>query len=259
MTTLARKGQKIFMTALSTSDPGEAVSQNSAVQVAVDDRPKIGTVKPIGLFKPLLIHPFMGPCPRTRGRRVRARWTSILDDDCVTAQAIRRVDGKAARRHAARAPGGMIRRLGPNGVIADVAFHAGRYAIGVSLASRGRKVQRNRVVVAQPVGQPRVLMDGAEQRLRVALAEDLDIAGGLIVPGGIKAHGELPLLAIRGRHEDAPVAASAGGEKKVAFGVVRGRLELAKVRPPIGDAADYRRQSGWKRQERRSNGAASYE
>jgi len=102
-------------------------------------------------------------------------------------------------------------------------------------------------------------MDGAEQRLRVALAEDLDIAGGLIVPGGIKAHGELPLLAIRGRHEDAPVAASAGGEKKVAFGVVRGRLELAKVRPMIGDAADYRRQSGWKRQERRSNSAASYE
>jgi hypothetical protein len=27
----------------------------------------------------------------------------------------------------------------------------------------------------------------------------------------------------------------------------------------IGDAAEYRRQSGWKRQERRSNGAASYE
>jgi hypothetical protein len=27
----------------------------------------------------------------------------------------------------------------------------------------------------------------------------------------------------------------------------------------IGDAADYRRQSGWKRQECRSNGAASYE
>jgi len=247
------------MTALSTSDPGEAVSQNSTVQVAVDDRPKIGTVKPIGPFKPLLIHLFMGPCPRTCGRRVRARWTSILDDDCVTAQAIRRIDGKAARRHAARAPGGMIRRLGPNGVMADVAFHAGRCVIGVSLASRGRKGQGNRVVVAQPVGQPRVLMDGAEQRLRVALAEDLDIAGGLIVPGGIKAHGELPLLAIRGRHEDAPVAASAGGEKKVAFGVVRGHLELAKVRPVIGDAAEYRRQSGWKRQERRSNGAASYE
>jgi len=190
---------------------------------------------------------------------VRARWTSILDDDCVTAQAIWRGNGKAARRHAARASGGMIRRLGPNGVIADVAFHAGRCVIGVSLASRGRKAHRNRVVVAQPVGQPRVLMDGAEQRLRVALAEDLDIAGELIVPGGIKAHGELPLLAIRGRHEDTPVAASAGGEKKVAFGVVRGRLELAKVRPLIGDAADYRRQSGWKRQGRRSNGAASYE
>ena len=177
----------------------------------------------------------------------------------MTAQAIRRVDGKAARRHAPRAPGGMIRRLGHNRVIADVAFHAGRCVIGVSLASRGRKVQRNRVVVAQPVGQPRVLMDGAEQRLREGSAEDLDIDGGLIVPGGIKAHGELPLLAIRGRHEDAPVAASAGGEKKVTFGVVRGRLELAIVRPLIGDAADYRRQSDWKRQGRRSNGAASYE
>ena len=102
-------------------------------------------------------------------------------------------------------------------------------------------------------------MDGAEQRLRVGLAEDLDIAGGLIVPGGREAHGELPLLAIRGRHEDVPVAASAGGEKKVAFGVVRSRLELTKVRPLIGDAADYRRQSGWKRQERRSKGAASCE
>lgn len=187
------------------------------------------------------------------GRRVRARWTSILDDDCVTAQAIRRADGKAARRHAARAPGGMIYRLRPNGIIPDVAFHAGRCVIGVSLASRGRKFQRNRVVFAQPVGQPRVLMDGAEQRLRVGLAEDRDITGGLIVPSGIKAHGELPLFAICGRHEDAPVAASAGGEKKVAFGVVRGRLELAIVRPQIGDAADYRRQSAWKRQERRSS------
>jgi hypothetical protein len=193
------------------------------------------------------------------GHRVRARWTSILDRDCVTAQAIRRVDGKASRRHAARAPGGMIQRLGPNGVIADVAFHAVRCVIGVSLASRGRKFQRNRVVVAQPVGQSRVLMDGAEQRLCVGLAEDRDIAGGLIVPGGIKAHGELPLLTICGRHEDAPLTASAAGEKKVAFGVVRGRLELAKVRPLIGDATDYRRQSGWKRQERRSNSAASYE
>ena len=94
----------------------------------------------------------MDPCPRIRGRRVRAGWTSILDDDCMTAQAIWRVDGKAARRHAARAPGGMILRLRHNGVIADVAFHAGRCVIGVSLASRGRKFQRNRVVVAQPVG-----------------------------------------------------------------------------------------------------------
>jgi len=153
----------------------------------------------------------------------------------------------------------MIQRLGHNGVIADVAFHAGRCVTGVRLASRGRKFQRNRVVVAQPVGQPRVLMDGAEQRLRVGLAEDRDIAGGLIVPSGIKAHGKLPLLAIRGRHEDAPVAASAGGEKKVAFGVIRDRLELTKVRPMIGDAAEYRGQSGWKRQERRSSGAASYE
>ena len=87
--------------------------------------------------------------------------TSILGDDCVTAQAIRWVDSKTSRCHPARAPGGMIQRLGPNGVIPDVAFHAGRCVIGVSLTSHGRKAQRNRVVVAQSLGQPRVLMDGA--------------------------------------------------------------------------------------------------
>jgi hypothetical protein len=40
--------------------PGEAVLQNPTVQVAVDDGPKIGMVKPIGPFKPLLINPFKG-------------------------------------------------------------------------------------------------------------------------------------------------------------------------------------------------------
>jgi hypothetical protein len=60
VTTLAGEGQKIFMTTVLTSDSGEAVSQNPTVQVAVDDGPKIGTVKPIGPFKPLLINPFKG-------------------------------------------------------------------------------------------------------------------------------------------------------------------------------------------------------
>jgi len=40
--------------------PGEAVSQNPTVQGGVDDGPKIGEVKPIGPFKPLLINPFKG-------------------------------------------------------------------------------------------------------------------------------------------------------------------------------------------------------
>ena len=42
------------------------------------------------------------------GRRVRARWTSILYGDCVAAQAIRWGDGKAACRQTARTPGEMI-------------------------------------------------------------------------------------------------------------------------------------------------------
>jgi hypothetical protein len=46
------------MTTVLTSDPGEAVSQNPTVQVAVDDGPKIGTVKPVGSLKALLIHLF---------------------------------------------------------------------------------------------------------------------------------------------------------------------------------------------------------
>jgi hypothetical protein len=46
------------MAALSTSDPGKAVVQNATVQIAVDHGPQIGTVKPIGPLKILLIHPF---------------------------------------------------------------------------------------------------------------------------------------------------------------------------------------------------------
>jgi hypothetical protein len=49
VTTLARKSQKILMAAFCTSDPGEPVTQNPAVQVAVNDGPKIGTIKPIAL------------------------------------------------------------------------------------------------------------------------------------------------------------------------------------------------------------------
>jgi len=46
------------MTALSTSDPGETVTQNPTVQIAVDDGPQIGTIKPIGPLKTFLIDPF---------------------------------------------------------------------------------------------------------------------------------------------------------------------------------------------------------
>jgi len=55
---LTREGQKICMTAFSTSDPGKAVMKNPAVQVAVNDGPEIGAVKPIGSLKPFLIDPF---------------------------------------------------------------------------------------------------------------------------------------------------------------------------------------------------------
>ena len=46
------------MAAFCTSDPGEPVTQNPAVQVALNDGPKIGTIKPIGPFQPLFIDPF---------------------------------------------------------------------------------------------------------------------------------------------------------------------------------------------------------
>jgi hypothetical protein len=55
---LAGEGQKIFMAALCTSDPGKAVAQNATVQIAVDHGPQIGTVKPIGPLKALFIHSF---------------------------------------------------------------------------------------------------------------------------------------------------------------------------------------------------------
>ena len=55
---LAREGQKIFMAALCTSDSGKAVAQNATVQIAVDHGPQIGTVKPIGPLKALLIDLF---------------------------------------------------------------------------------------------------------------------------------------------------------------------------------------------------------
>ena len=60
MPAFARKGQKIFMTALPTSDPAETVTYNPTVQIAVDDGPQIGTVKPIGPLKTFLIDPFKG-------------------------------------------------------------------------------------------------------------------------------------------------------------------------------------------------------
>jgi len=58
MSALARKGQKIFMTALPTSDLTETVTQNPTVQIAVDDGPHIRTIKPISPLKTFLIDPF---------------------------------------------------------------------------------------------------------------------------------------------------------------------------------------------------------
>jgi hypothetical protein len=58
VSTLAGEGQKIFMAALCTSDPGKAVTQNATVQITVDHRAQIGTVKPIGPLKALFIDLF---------------------------------------------------------------------------------------------------------------------------------------------------------------------------------------------------------
>ena len=46
------------MAALPTLDLGKAVAQNDTVQIAVDYGAQIGTVKPIGPLKKLLIHLF---------------------------------------------------------------------------------------------------------------------------------------------------------------------------------------------------------
>jgi len=46
---LEGEGQKILMAAFCTSDPGKPITQNPAVQVAVNDEPKKGAIKPIGL------------------------------------------------------------------------------------------------------------------------------------------------------------------------------------------------------------------
>ena len=48
------------MTAFSTSDSSEAVLKNPAAEVAVNDGPEIGTIKPIGYLKAFLIDPFKG-------------------------------------------------------------------------------------------------------------------------------------------------------------------------------------------------------
>ena len=60
MSALTGEGQKIFMAALPTSDPGKTVTQNATVQIAVDHGPQIGTVKPIAPLKTFLIDPFKG-------------------------------------------------------------------------------------------------------------------------------------------------------------------------------------------------------
>jgi hypothetical protein len=54
----AGEGQKIFMAAFPTSDPGKAVTQNATVSITVDHRPQVGMVKPIGPLKALLINLF---------------------------------------------------------------------------------------------------------------------------------------------------------------------------------------------------------
>jgi hypothetical protein len=55
MTALAGEGQKIFMVAIPALDPGEAVMQVSAFQVAVNDLLKVGTPEPVRPFEALLV------------------------------------------------------------------------------------------------------------------------------------------------------------------------------------------------------------
>jgi len=50
----------MFMAAFLASDPSEAVMKNPTVEVAVNNRPEVGTVKPIGPLKTFLIDPFKG-------------------------------------------------------------------------------------------------------------------------------------------------------------------------------------------------------
>ena len=58
MSALAGESQKIFMAAVCTSDPGKAVAENATFQITVDRGAQIGTVKPIGSLKALLIDLF---------------------------------------------------------------------------------------------------------------------------------------------------------------------------------------------------------
>ena len=56
--TLAGKSAKILMATVLTSDSGKATMKNPTIQIAVDHGPQIGTPKPVGPLKALLIHQF---------------------------------------------------------------------------------------------------------------------------------------------------------------------------------------------------------
>jgi hypothetical protein len=52
---LQHKGQKIFMVAIPTRDPGKAVVQVATIQVAVNDLLEVESPEPVRLFEPLLV------------------------------------------------------------------------------------------------------------------------------------------------------------------------------------------------------------
>jgi hypothetical protein len=58
--TFAGKSQQIFMPAVSTFDPGETVTQVTAVEIAVDNLSGIGPKKAIFSAKVLIINLFKG-------------------------------------------------------------------------------------------------------------------------------------------------------------------------------------------------------
>ncbi len=57
---MKRRAQKIFVTAISASDPGKPVFQNPTIQIPIYHLFDIGTKKAVSLLKPFFINPFKG-------------------------------------------------------------------------------------------------------------------------------------------------------------------------------------------------------